>query len=184
VDGAAFELDAEHGVARDREPEIGEYGLPHRLGGGRADSAVQRRALLDACLDEGPGRSDFRRRPFLNSRRSQHENKLGFPILSDPHNDVAASFGLPDYRVALYEDTFKNNLELVNGDDSWTLPMPARFIIGQDGVIRYAEVNPDYSAARILPSCFPSSTSSRAAERPEPSADPDRRRQAMGAKKT
>ena len=84
-----------------------------------------------------------------NSRRSQRENKLGFPILSDPHNDVAASFGLrfalPDYLVDLYKNTFKNNLELVNGDDSWTLPMPARFIIGQDGVIRYAEVNPDYT---------------------------------------
>lgn len=84
-----------------------------------------------------------------NSRRSQRENKVEFPILSDPHNDVAASFGirfgLPDYLVDLYKNTFKNNLELINGDDSWTLPMPARFIIGQDGVIRYAEVNPDYT---------------------------------------
>jgi peroxiredoxin len=85
----------------------------------------------------------------VNSRRSQRENKLEFPILSDPHNDVAASFGirfgLPDYLVDLYKNAFKNNLELVNGDDSWTLPMPARFVIGQDGVIRYAEVNPDYT---------------------------------------
>jgi peroxiredoxin len=85
----------------------------------------------------------------VNSRRSQRENKLAFPILTDPHNDVAASFGLryglPDYLVDLYKNTFKNNLELVNGDDSWTLPMPARFVIGQDGVIRYAEVNPDYT---------------------------------------
>jgi peroxiredoxin len=84
-----------------------------------------------------------------NSRRSQRENKLAFAILSDPHNDVAASFGLrfglPDYLVDLYKNTFKNNLELVNGDDSWALPMPARFIIGRDGVIRYAEVNPDYT---------------------------------------
>ncbi len=84
-----------------------------------------------------------------NSRRSERENKLEFPILSDPHNDVAASFGirfgLPDYLVDLYKNTFKNDLELVNGDDSWTLPMPARFVIGQDGVIRYAEVNPDYT---------------------------------------
>ena len=84
-----------------------------------------------------------------NSRRSQRENKVEFPILSDPHNDVAASFGirfgLPDYLVDLYRNAFKNNLELINGDDSWTLPMPARFVIGQDGVVRYAEVNPDYT---------------------------------------
>ncbi len=69
----------------------------------------------------------------VNSRRSQRENKLEFPILSDPHNDVAASFGirfgLPDYLVDLYKNTFKNNLELVSSDDNWTLPMPARFVI-------------------------------------------------------
>src|SRR5580704_10310942 len=29
-----------------------------------------------------------------NSRRSQRENKLSFPILSDPRNDIAALFGL------------------------------------------------------------------------------------------
>jgi peroxiredoxin len=84
-----------------------------------------------------------------NSRRSQRENKLSFPILSDPHNDVAASFGirfgLPVYLVDLYKHTFETNLDVINGDDSWTLPMPARFVIGQDGTILYAEVNPDYT---------------------------------------
>lgn len=84
-----------------------------------------------------------------NSRRSQRDNKLGFPILSDPRNDVAASFGLrfklPDYLADLYRNAFKNDLAVVNGDPSWTLPMPARFVIGTDGVIAYAEVNPDYT---------------------------------------
>jgi peroxiredoxin len=84
-----------------------------------------------------------------NSRRSQRENKLSFPILSDPGNEVAARFGLrfalPDYLRALYRNAFKNDLSVVNGDESWTLPMPARFVIGPDGIIRYAEVNPDYT---------------------------------------
>jgi peroxiredoxin len=84
-----------------------------------------------------------------NSRRSQRENKLSFPILSDPQNAVAARFGIrfsmPDYLSDLYKNVFKNNLEVVNGDDSWTLPMPARFVIGQDSTILYAEVNPDYT---------------------------------------
>ena len=39
----------------------------------------------------------------------------------------------------------KVDLPSFNGDDSWTLPMPARFVIGPDGIIRYAEVNPDYT---------------------------------------
>jgi peroxiredoxin len=83
-----------------------------------------------------------------NSRKSQRQNKLDFAILSDTHNDVAAAFGLrfamPDYLVELYKN-LKNDLPAFNGDPSWTLPMPARYVIGQDGIIAYAEVNPDYT---------------------------------------
>jgi len=84
-----------------------------------------------------------------NSRRSQRENKLSFPILSDPNNEVAHAFGLrfrlQDYLIDIYKNAFKNDLALVNGNGSWTLPMPARYVIGQDGVIAYTEVNPDYT---------------------------------------
>ncbi|HET6807319.1 MAG TPA: hypothetical protein VFH59_17935 [Frateuria sp.] len=47
-------------------------------------------------------------------------------------------------RVEVYK-TLKNDLPAFNDDPSWTLPMPGRFVIGQDGSILYAEVNPDYS---------------------------------------
>ncbi len=40
---------------------------------------------------------------------------------------------------------FKNDLALINGDPSWTLPMPGRFVIDPDHTILYAEVNPDYT---------------------------------------
>lgn len=84
----------------------------------------------------------------VNSRKSLRDNRLDFPILSDPGNETAAAFGLrfalPDYLIALYKSR-KNDLPVFNGDLSWTLPMPGRFVIGQDGIIRYAEVNPDYT---------------------------------------
>lgn len=84
-----------------------------------------------------------------NSRRSIREKKLTFPILADLGNKVAASFGLrfklPDYLISLYRDGFRNDLAVANGEGSWTLPMPARFIIDRDGTIVYAEVNPDYT---------------------------------------
>lgn len=94
-----------------------------------------------------------------NSRKSARDNKLAFPILSDPGNEVAAAFGLrfrlPDYLIELYRDAFKNDLTVVNGDPSWTLPMPARYVIAPDGAIAYAEVNPDYThrpdPAELLP---------------------------------
>lgn len=83
-----------------------------------------------------------------NSRKSVRQNKLSFPILSDVKGDVGAQFGLrfnlPDYLINLYKG-FGNNLPVFNDDPSWTLPMPARFVIGQDGIIVYAEVNPDYT---------------------------------------
>ncbi len=83
-----------------------------------------------------------------NSRKSQRDNKLGFPILSDEKSRVAAAFGLrfslPDYLVELYKG-FKNDLPAFNDDPAWVLPMPARYVIGADGIIAYAEVNPDYT---------------------------------------
>ncbi len=83
-----------------------------------------------------------------NSRKSVRDNALDFPILSDPRGEVAAAFGLrfalPDYLVALYK-SLKNDLPTFNDDPSWTLPMPGRFVIGMDGIIAYAEVNPDYT---------------------------------------
>lgn len=83
-----------------------------------------------------------------NSRKSVRQNALSFPILSDSKNDVAAAFGLrftlPDYLIELYK-SFGNDLPKINDDPSWTLPMPARFVIGTDGIITYAEVNPDYT---------------------------------------
>lgn len=93
-----------------------------------------------------------------NSRKSVRQNALAFPILSDPNNDVAAAFGLrfalQDYLVDLYK-SLKNDLPAFNGDQSWTLPMPARYVIAQDGTIVYAEVNPDYTLrpdpSEILP---------------------------------
>jgi peroxiredoxin len=83
-----------------------------------------------------------------NSRKSMRQNKLSFPILSDVKSKVGAAFGLrfelPDYLVELYKG-LKNDLPAFNDDPSWTLPMPARYVIGQDGTILYSEVNPDYT---------------------------------------
>ena len=83
-----------------------------------------------------------------NSRKSQRDNKLEFPILSDVKSEVANAFGirfaLPDYLVGLYK-SFKNDLPAFNDDPSWVLPMPARYVIGTDGIIAYSEVNPDYT---------------------------------------
>lgn len=94
-----------------------------------------------------------------NSRKSIRENNLGFPILIDPHGTVADAYGLrfalPGYLIDTYKTVFKNDLAVINDDPAWTLPMPARYVIEQNGMIVHGEVNPDYTRrpepAELLP---------------------------------
>jgi peroxiredoxin len=69
-------------------------------------------------------------------------------LLSDPGNRVAEKYGLvyklPDDLKQIYLQ-FGIDLENYNKDDSWRLPMPARYIIDRNGAVRYAAVGPDYT---------------------------------------
>jgi peroxiredoxin len=82
------------------------------------------------------------------SRALAKAKKLTFGILSDPGNQVAAKFGLvhtlPEDLRKIYLQ-FGIDLPRHNGDESWTLPLAARFIIDQQRVIRYAETDADYT---------------------------------------
>ncbi len=84
----------------------------------------------------------------VNSRKSARENKLEFPILVDAGGVIAAEFGLryslTPQMIELYK-RLGNDLEAINGENSWSLPMPGRYVVGQDGGVAYAEVNPDYT---------------------------------------
>ncbi len=78
----------------------------------------------------------------------RQKNNLEFDILRDEGNKVAEQFNLrfvlPDYLQKLYA-RLGIDLLRVNGDDSWTLSVPARYVIGQDGVIVAADYDPDYT---------------------------------------
>ena len=69
-------------------------------------------------------------------------------LLSDPGNKVAEkfhlAFKLPEDLRKVYL-SFGVDLAKFNGDDSWTLPMPARFVIDRSRIIRSTEVNADYT---------------------------------------
>jgi len=70
-----------------------------------------------------------------------------FPVLVDRGNGVARCYGLvhgfPLELTALYKQ-FGIDLERHNGDATWTLPLPATYVIDQDGLIRFADVRVDY----------------------------------------
>ena len=76
------------------------------------------------------------------------KQKLGFPIVRDEELKIAQAFGLafklPDDVREIYS-SFGINIPKNTGRDAWELPMPARFVIDKDGVIRAADVDPDYT---------------------------------------
>jgi peroxiredoxin len=73
---------------------------------------------------------------------------LTFPIVADTGLAIARSFGLvftlPDDLKGLYI-SFGIDLPRNTGCPEWELPMPARFVIDRSGIIRSAEVDPDYT---------------------------------------
>jgi peroxiredoxin len=82
------------------------------------------------------------------SRKMMKGKGLSAVMLSDPGNKIAARYGL---RHKVGEDLkkvyrqFDINLDEYNGDDSWTLPLPARIIIDRQGIIRHADISADYT---------------------------------------
>jgi peroxiredoxin len=81
------------------------------------------------------------------SRSLIEKQKISFDLLSDPGNAYAAELGLrftlPDDLKGVYL-SFGNDLAVRNGEASWTLPMPGRFVIERGGLVRAADVDPDY----------------------------------------
>ena len=81
------------------------------------------------------------------SRSLIEQQKISFDLLSDPVNAYAAKLGLrfalPDDLKAVYL-SFGLDLAVRNGEPSWTLPMPGRFVVDRSGVVRAADVDPDY----------------------------------------
>ncbi len=76
------------------------------------------------------------------------KHRIAFDMLSDPGNDYAAELGIrfevtPE--VQEIYGAFGIDLPKVNGDDSWTLPIPARLVIDASGVVRAADIDVDYT---------------------------------------
>ncbi|MBP58579.1 MULTISPECIES: peroxiredoxin-like family protein [Idiomarina] len=82
------------------------------------------------------------------AKRSVEENNISFDVLSDMGNQYAKSlntaFTLPENLKQTYKG-FGINLPDYNGDDDWSLPIPARLVVATDGTVLAVDVNPDYT---------------------------------------
>lgn len=81
-------------------------------------------------------------------RETAEPKPLSFELLRDLGNHVAEAYGLvftlPDDLRAIY---LKLGIDLAqgNGDGTWRLPIPARFVIDGRGLIRAVDADPDYT---------------------------------------
>lgn len=82
------------------------------------------------------------------SKQVVKKHNLSFRVLSDKDNKVASQFGLthslPEDLRKLY-NSFGIDLVRFNGNEDWTLPLPSRFIVDQQGIIINSEADPDYT---------------------------------------
>lgn len=81
------------------------------------------------------------------SLSTKEKADLDFHVLSDLGSEVIRRYGLV-YQV---DDAaknvlagFGNDLERLNGTDTWELPVPATYVIGTDGIVTYAFADADY----------------------------------------
>lgn len=74
--------------------------------------------------------------------------ELAFPVLSDEGNDVAKSLGLLFTVPETLRQTYRGfgiDIPTSNGDDSFSLPVPATYVVGIDGRVVWRFVDPDYT---------------------------------------
>ena len=83
-----------------------------------------------------------------HSLSTVEKKELTFTVLSDIGNIVARKyrlvFTLEQTFLTLYT-TIGADLPSFNGDPSWELPMPATFLLAQDGTVRLAFVDADFT---------------------------------------
>ena len=75
-------------------------------------------------------------------------HNIGIEILSDAGNAVSEQMGLVFSLAEELRPIYLGaglDIPAYNGDDTFLLPVPATYIVGSDGVIKYDFVNADYT---------------------------------------
>jgi peroxiredoxin len=81
--------------------------------------------------------------------RTKRERRLRLEVLVDVDNAVAMQFGIVLRTPDLYRDLLlESGVDLAqrHGNPGWLLPLPATYVVGPDGVIRYMFAEGDFTA--------------------------------------
>ncbi len=83
------------------------------------------------------------------NKKLVEKHKLNFDLLRDEGNAYCGELGIvmnvaPE--IQKIYDGFGISLPASNGEDSWTLPMPTRLVVSQDGIVCAADIDPNHTA--------------------------------------
>jgi peroxiredoxin len=77
----------------------------------------------------------------------KQDSGVNFPILTDMDNGYAMSLNLAIWvgvEMMEFMTSIGRDLPLYQGNASWVLPIPATFVVGQDGRVKARFADPDY----------------------------------------
>jgi peroxiredoxin len=80
-------------------------------------------------------------------RDIKERHQLDFRVASDTGNQLGQKFGIvftADEESQKHLRSKGNNLGETTGTGTWDLPMPAALVIGQDHVVRFVSISPDW----------------------------------------
>jgi len=83
-----------------------------------------------------------------NSLSTAEKLALEFEVLSDVGNKVARDFGIVFKLTDNMQEIYKNfgiDLPTANGDQSFELPIPATYVVAQNGIVSFALIDADYT---------------------------------------
>jgi peroxiredoxin len=82
-----------------------------------------------------------------NVKKTIEKTKASFPVISDVKmqimKDYKVNFSVPQATQDRYKN-FGIDFNIANGENGANLPVPATYVIGTDGTIKYVFFNPDY----------------------------------------
>ncbi len=101
------------------------------------EAVRERRALLIGISPQTERQNDF----------TAQQHGLPFPVLADSDASVAEQFGLiytvPTYLQRYYRSILVN-IPFMNGEPSYRLPLPATYVLAQDGTVLFAQAHADF----------------------------------------
>ncbi|PKQ60922.1 hypothetical protein BZG02_17390 [Labilibaculum filiforme] len=83
----------------------------------------------------------------VNVEKTINKTKASYSILYDENSKIMKQYGVDFVLPEQLQEKYKGygiDLAVANGNDTQTLPVPATYVIGKDGIVKYVQYDPDY----------------------------------------